>query len=135
MGTIGVLCKQSMSFDLGVSLYGNSSREDVSSAAAKSPKAGRKPRSWDPSDSARAEETTSANLSDIEVTSVDDTSVFLPSTASGGYDSEEKSRDVERAASSSSDPTCHQHRSRSRPGSSSRSSLLVVAMSRSNVSW
>ena len=106
MGTIGVLCKQSMSFDLGVSSqYGNSSKEDLS-AATKSPKSGRKPRSWDPTD------TTSA-MSDIEVTSVDDTSVFLPASGGGSDMEDERSRDAERAASSSSEPTGR----RSRPGS------------------
>jgi hypothetical protein len=50
MGTIGVLCKQSMSFDLGVSLYAQKSQDDDSSSQKS-----RKPRSWDPSESAKAE--------------------------------------------------------------------------------
>ncbi|XP_059146360.1 serine/arginine repetitive matrix protein 5-like, partial [Physella acuta] len=48
MGTVGVLCKQSISFDLGVSLYGQASK------AAESPGKSRQARSWDPSESSQA---------------------------------------------------------------------------------
>ncbi|CAL1540553.1 unnamed protein product [Lymnaea stagnalis] len=47
MGTVGVLCKQSISFDLGVSLYSQKSE----SGEGKS----RQARSWDPSESLKAE--------------------------------------------------------------------------------
>uniref|UniRef100_A0A0B7ARE1 Uncharacterized protein n=1 Tax=Arion vulgaris TaxID=1028688 RepID=A0A0B7ARE1_9EUPU len=49
MGTVGVLCKQSISFDLGVSLH--TQKQQEGEAIPKS----RQARSWDPSESARAE--------------------------------------------------------------------------------
>ena len=63
MGTVRVLCKQSISFDLGVSLY----TQKAEAAGGGSPKSTRQVRSWDPSESARAEAAASSVAdSDIE---------------------------------------------------------------------
>lgn len=86
MGTVGVLCKQSMSFDLGVSLYAQKSQDDDSSQKS------RKPRSWDPSESAKIEAeaeaaaaaAAAAEAAEISVISSDfemSSSVFASSSA------------------------------------------------------
>ncbi|GFR86197.1 hypothetical protein ElyMa_002461000 [Elysia marginata] len=62
MGTVRLLCKQSISFDLGVSLYTQKSE----ATGGGSPKSTRQVRSWDPSESARAE-AAAASVSDTDV--------------------------------------------------------------------
>lgn len=65
MGTIRVLCKQSISFDLGVSLYTQKSE----ASGGGSPKSTRQVRSWDPSESAKAEAAAARSDIDVELTS------------------------------------------------------------------
>jgi len=77
MGTIGVLCKQSMSFDLGVSMYTQEGPEDVSEQKS------RKPRSWDPSESAKSPLISSAVDSDPTSTTLS-SDVFTSEAGSPG---------------------------------------------------
>ena len=62
MGTVRVLCKQSISFDLGVSLY----TQSAEASGGGSPKSTRQVRSWDPSESAKAE-AAAVSVSDTDV--------------------------------------------------------------------
>ncbi|GFO00561.1 transcriptional regulator icp4 domain-containing protein, partial [Plakobranchus ocellatus] len=73
MGTVGVLCKQSISFDLGVTLYADKSQ----AAGGGSPKSTRQVRSWDPSETVKAEAAAAA-VSDT------DTSQAMSSSSSAG---------------------------------------------------
>ncbi|RUS90578.1 hypothetical protein EGW08_001666 [Elysia chlorotica] len=63
MGTVRVLCKQSISFDLGVSLY----TQRAEAASGGSPKSTRQVRSWDPSESAKAQAAAASVSDDADV--------------------------------------------------------------------